>query len=86
MGIFYNCIHWRVCALPCPLDIKECKHYKEDTEKHGHWVEHNYKQTQDREDYEHPYECSVCHFRQGILRTNYCWECGAKMDESEDLK
>ena len=27
MGIFYNCIHWRVCALPCPLEIEQCKHY-----------------------------------------------------------
>jgi alpha-L-fucosidase len=31
------------------------------------------------------YECSVCHMQQGHL-SNYCEDCGAKMDKKDDAK
>lgn len=36
MAIFYNCIHWRVCALPCPLDVEECRHFKAENFDYAH--------------------------------------------------
>lgn len=52
--------------------------------KHGRWIKH----WDDIWPEESTLECSLCHEEQGIgmLDTNYCPYCGAKMDEkrSED--
>lgn len=78
MAIFYNCIHWRVCALPCPLDVEECRHFKAegDEVKHGHW----YKKVNSEEALPH---CSQCH-KANDGYNYYCSHCGAKMDEGSE--
>jgi hypothetical protein len=42
--------------------------------RHGYWIMH----TNSDGNLNH-YECSVCHIQQGHL-SNYCEDCGAKMD------
>ena len=50
--------------------------------RHGHWINHY----DDIWPVESTMECSLCHEEQGIdmLDTNYCPNCGAKMDGGED--
>lgn len=80
MAIFYNCIHWRVCALPCPLDVEECRHFKAEGDeiKHGHWV---------KGQKENSYYCSNCTWSIPYNKLGkpvfspFCYKCGAKMDE-----
>ena len=44
------------------------------TEKHGHWV-----WSEDEE----VWKCSLCELGDDFLISNYCKDCGAKMDEDE---
>lgn len=50
----------------------------------GHWIEHDFRETGDRCDYELPFECSNCHNRQGIFRFRFCPNCGADMRGDTD--
>ena len=62
--------------------INEAERDKEETVKHGHWIEHM------EFDYEggysgSSYSCSNCHesnYYDDIKEFNYCPCCGAKMD------
>lgn len=49
--------------------------------RHGHWIDH-YDNIWPEES---TWECSLCHEEQGrgMLDTNYCPNCGAKMDEEK---
>ena len=51
---------------------------------HGHWIKH----FDDLFPVESTQECSVCHEEEymTILNDNFCPNCGAKMDNSKDLK
>lgn len=46
---------------------------------YGKWIYHNFEETQDRLDYEEPFECSVCKHRQGIMTYKFCPNCGTEM-------
>jgi len=50
--------------------------------RHGHWINHY----DDIWPEESTMECSLCHEEQGrgMLDTNYCPHCGAKMDGKEN--
>ena len=84
MPLYENCIHWRVCALACPLDVKECRHFKAEGDdiKHGHWLKQN-NSSYSPFDGSPPnwFICSVCG-RHEKKAEPYC-NCGAKMDEDE---
>jgi len=41
---------------------------------HAHWIE---------VDYTFPYKCSACGNHQDLM-TNFCWNCGAIMDEEDE--
>lgn len=43
--------------------------------RHGHWIEDKYGPV---------FECSECGYATDYLLTNYCPECGAKMDGKEN--
>ena len=46
-----------------------------DAVKHGHWIKNGDRYC----------ECSVCHHEGNISgQDNYCWFCGAKMEESDE--
>ena len=45
----------------------------------GRWIYHNFEETQERLDYEKPFECSVCKHRQGIMTYKFCPNCGTEM-------
>lgn len=49
----------------------------------GKWIAHFYDQSNNRDDYERPYECSICGYRHGFPCSIYkfCPNCGAKMGE-----
>jgi hypothetical protein len=47
---------------------------------HGEWIMH----TNSDGNLNH-YECSVCHMQQGYL-SNYCEDCGTKMDRKDDAE
>ena len=50
--------------------------------RHGHWINH----FDDLFPEDSSVECSVCHEYEGIMANdNYCPNCGAKMDEVEDV-
>ena len=55
--------------------------------KVGYWLEHHYYKTGDRQDYETPYECSVCGNRHGFPAHahKYCFNCGAQMDGIKEI-
>lgn len=65
----------RVCKLDlhCKLCDSSCPHYIEvEPVRHGHWIKNGDRYC----------ECSVCHHEGNISgQDNYCWFCGAKMDE-----
>ena len=48
--------------------------------RHREWIMH----TNSDGNLNH-YECSVCHIQQGYL-SNYCEDCGTKMDRKDDAK
>ena len=48
--------------------------------KHGEWIFQRYDDITGNADY----ECSVCHHGDThvpIVEVNYCWHCGARMDQ-----
>lgn len=72
--------------LPSWLDecIMECKCYFDDDVapvKHGHWVGYETKSYKNSENgiAKKYYRCSSCRYFNAI-RSNYCPNCGAKMD------
>ena len=79
------CEHEMFCDM-CPIQeaIEKLAHYEDLEEqgrlveqKHGHWVLRHVGAG-------HYWECSVCHTNAEIYvteDTNYCANCGAKMDE-----
>lgn len=50
--------------------------------KTGHWIELGYLENDN-----YDFECSVCHHtdtHSKTVKVNYCWNCGAKMEEVEE--
>lgn len=47
--------------------------------KEGYWIHHSYVKTHEQIDYERPSECSICHWRHGLIDMNFCPRCGAHM-------
>lgn len=50
--------------------------------RHGHWIKKNYVF-----DDVYRYECSECHYfdeHSESRKVQYCWQCGALMDEVND--
>ena len=70
MPHYEDCIHWRICAFPCPLNIKECRHYR--TEDSSDWV-----------DTEEGWQCDNC---KTIFpsKNKFCGYCGARMVHYEN--
>ena len=65
-----NCIKADVCKHYEPKSKAACEHYSEPV-RHGHWIECNYGLT---------FECSECKYPTEYNLTDYCPNCGAKMD------
>ncbi len=61
-----------------PLAVDESKKIEGGAVVHGRWIEH-------RDSYENYCECSVCHYCPDapLDSTNYCPNCGTKMDLEE---
>lgn len=49
--------------------------------KHGKWIEEKYETTSNRKINNTKNICSVCLKSNGKNKTNYCPNCGTKMDE-----
>ena len=73
-----DCIHFDVCEKSKHIEnyrIQGCKDFKDKADfvevKHGKWVKENNKRT-----------CSECgyYYFGNSTDTNYCPNCGAKMD------
>lgn len=92
----WDCIHCDVCANIDGFshhvsDVSKCKHFKDKADvepvKHGKWISMLVKRPDwkgNMQSYYQPNTCSEC--RVGLAeKTNYCPNCGAKMDgESDD--
>lgn len=83
-----KCIHHDICESYSGLEIitffphnKDCKDFKPASVEvqHGEWIMH----TNSDGNLNH-YECSVCHRPQGY-KSNYCEDCGSKMDKEESV-
>ena len=69
-----NAIDKQNGRLPLWLDdilMEDCKIADVEPVKHGHWIECNYGLT---------FECSECKYPTEYSLTDYCPNCGAKMD------
>lgn len=81
-GKDYNGCRCRACWVDDMLDEVDCFQPAADVAPvvHGHWIE------KEKYSFGIMYDCSLCDNR--ILDNgyswNYCPNCGAKMDESED--
>lgn len=65
-----NCIHKAVCSKYIATGgVKSCEHHKE--ERKGRWVQ---------SDHDTLFACSICGDLIDVIKTNYCPNCGAKMD------
>lgn len=72
VDIFENC---RNCSLLDKDDVISIINNLPSAERHGHWVDVNSDGSL--------WKCSVCGETQ-CCKSNYCGDCGAKIDEVED--
>lgn len=59
------------CAVVLSADIRQCSTADVVEVKHGRWVSHDLEVT---------FSCSECDFTTDFRLSNYCPNCGAKMD------
>lgn len=75
MTVYENCIHWRVCSRPCPIDINDCRHFKPDLTGTYEWVKNKSM-----------IYCSNCASGWDAGHINdfkYCPNCGVRIIRSE---
>lgn len=96
MSTCKECIHYEVCeALENGNGVKkvhpiQCGCFKPKVDyalvKHGKWISELVKRCDWRgkeRRYYQPNSCSLCH-KAVLERTNFCPDCGAKMDGKEE--
>lgn len=91
MATCNDCVHHDICSLWSTTDLiqdeaqKYCNgNFKNKADvveaEHGYWKEVNQIGRGSRHIQYTTKQCSVCGYWNGRKKTNYCPECGAKMD------
>ena len=82
-----ECLHGDVCERFTDNVAIICKRFKHDNDyaevKHGEWEEVQQVGKNSRHIKYTTKKCSVCGYWNGRRKTNYCPNCGAKMDLKE---
>lgn len=65
MYIHHECLHWKVCNMPCPKDISDCPDSLTKIENEAQWLLTS----------SGDYRCSHCENR-NKTKTTYCPKCG----------
>ena len=82
-----DCIHYDICIFhPTGNENEKCVHFKNKADfvevRHGKWISELVERCDWRgkkQKYYQPISCNLCH-NAVLERTNYCPNCGAKMD------
>lgn len=84
-SICNTCAHNKVCRYMDNQPCIECSQYAEQ-ERHGRWVMTLYATTSKRGRVisNKRFACSECGYSNGRKQSNYCPNCGAKMDLKEE--
>lgn len=83
-----TCIHFELCAYASHQLPFGCDFYKEPVQ-HGEWISErcNHKPCRIKNPEKWViYKCSVCGYSNGRKKSNYCPNCGVKMDNPDLLE